>query len=322
MESKVTPLVEGGLMAALTAILSLASIYLPIAGLFIEFFCAVPIVVLTARRGWQTGAAALIVSTLIIFMFTGPFHAVRISLTYGLCGLVLGYCLLRGFGAVKCFVPTLIFSFIGQFVTLSLMAIFLGVDIIGDNQQVIRESFDQSFKVYESMGVDPATIGYSKEMVDGVVQFLTLLTPIIFFFVALINTAASYLLSKWIFKKLRMKFAAPMPPFAQWRFPVSFLYVAAFAILGLYWGETRQIAPLYVICVNAMFFTMLIGLIEGLAVVSFLVEKYKISKWLYKIFCVFAILNYMLFLIVAVTGMFDIVFDYRRRLTTGGESEE
>lgn len=318
MESKVTPLVEGGLMAALTAILSLASIYLPIAGIFIEFFCAVPIVVLTSRRGWQTGLAAVIVSTLIIFMFTGPFHAIRISLAYGLCGLVLGYCLLRGFGAVKCFVPTLIFAFIGQFVTLSLMAIFMGIDVIGDNQQVIRESFDQSFKIYESMGVDPATIGYSKDMVEKIVQMLTLLTPLIFFFVALINTAAGYLLSKWIFKKLRMKFAAPMPDFSQWRFSVSFLYVAAFAILGIYWSETRQIAPLYVICVNVIFFSMILGLIEGLAVISFLVEKYKISKWLYKVFCVFAVMNYMLFLIVAVTGMFDIVFDYRRRLTNGG----
>ena len=318
MESKVTPLVEGGLMAALAAILSLASVYLPVAGILIEFFCAVPIIVLTARRGWQTGAAAVIVSTLIIFMFTGPFHAIRISLSYGLCGLVLGYCLLRGLSAVKCFVPTLIFSFIGQFVTLSLMAIFMEIDVIGENQQVIRESFDQSFKVYESMGVDPATIGYSQEMVEGVIQFLTLLTPIIFFFVALINTAASYLVSKWIFKKLRMKFAEPLPDFAQWRFSNNFLYVAAFAILGLYWGETRQIAPLYVICVNAMFFTMLIGLIEGLAVTAFLVEKYNVSKWLYKVFCVFAVLNYMLFLIVAVTGMFDMVFDYRRRLTNSG----
>ena len=318
MESKVTPLVEGGLMAALAAILSLVSVYLPVAGILIEFFCAVPIIVLTARRGWQTGAAAVIVSTLIIFMFTGPFHAIRISLSYGLCGLVLGYCLLRGLSAVKCFVPTLIFSFIGQFVTLSLMAIFMEIDVIGENQQVIRESFDQSFKVYESMGVDPATIGYSQEMVEGVIQFLTLLTPIIFFFVALINTAASYLVSKWIFKKLRMKFAEPLPDFAQWRFSNNFLYVAAFAILGLYWGETRQIAPLYVICVNAMFFTMLIGLIEGLAVTAFLVEKYNVSKWLYKVFCVFAVLNYMLFLIVAVTGMFDMVFDYRRRLTNSG----
>ena len=322
MESKVTPLVEGGLMAALTAVLSLASIYLPIAGILLEFFCAVPIVVLTSRRGIKTGMAAVIVSTLIIFMFTGPFHAVRIALTHGICGLVLGYCLLKGFGAVKCFVPTLIFSFIGQFVTLSIMAIFLGIDVAGDNQQVIRDSFEQSFKVYESMGIDTAQLGYSKETVESIVQLITLLTPIIFFFVALIDTAGSYLLSKWIFKKLRMKFASPMPPFMQWRFPISFLYVAAFAILGLYWGETRHIAPLYFICVNAMFFTMIIGLIEGLAVASFFVEKYKISKWLYKIFCVFTVLNYMLFLIVAVTGMFDIVFDYRRRLTTGGESEE
>lgn len=314
MNSKAKPLIEGGLLAALTTILSLASIYLPVLGMLIEFFCAVPIVVLTARQGVKIGAAAVFVSTIMLFMFVGPFLAIRITLTFGLCGLVLGQCLRLGFNAVKCFVPTLTVSFVAQLVSLAMLIIFFGIDVVGENQQLIRESFDESFKIYESMGVDPEVINYSKAATESIIQLLTLLLPVILFFTALINAAGSYLLSKMIFRKLNMKFAEPLPPFKQWRFPSDLLYVAAFAAIGIYWGETRQIAMLYYVSANALVLSILIGLVQGLSVVSYVVERYKISKILYGIFCVMVCLNFMLMLMVSITGLFDIAFDYRKRI--------
>ena len=314
MNSKIKPLIEGGLLAALTTILSLASIYLPIIGMLLEFFCAVPIVVLTARQGVKIGAVAVFVSTIMLFMFVGPFLAIRITLSFGLCGLVLGQCLRLGFNAVKCFIPTLAVSFVAQLVSLGMLIVFFGVDVVGENQQLIRESFDESFKIYESMGVDPEVIGYSKAAVESIIQLMTLLLPIILFFTALINAAGSYLLSKMVFRKLHMKFAEPLPPFKKWRFPLEILYVAAFAVIGIYWGETRQFVILYYVSANALVLSILIGLVQGLSVFSYVAEKYKISKILYGIFCVLVCLNFMLMLIVSITGLFDIAFDYRKRL--------
>lgn len=49
MGRNITPTVEGGLLVAMTLIIGLVSVYIPILGTFAEFFCAVPLAVLTAR---------------------------------------------------------------------------------------------------------------------------------------------------------------------------------------------------------------------------------------------------------------------------------
>ncbi len=314
MGSKVTPTVEGGLIAALTVILSLAAIYLPIIGAFVEFFCAIPIVVLTVRQGFKFGASAVAVSFVLLLMFSGPILAVRMTLSFGLCGLVLGQCLNRGLSAVKCFIPVLIMGFFAQIVSVAMLSIISGVDVVEQDMKLVRESFTQSFEIYESMGVDPQVINQTKEIVEPIVQLIAVLTPIILFGVALINTVGTYILSKWIFQKLRMKFAEPMPPFAQWRFSTVFLYIAAFSALGLYWGQTRQISVLYFIAFNALVFAMIVGLTQGLSLLSFLADKYNVSKFVRRIVFVILILNIFFLQVVAVTGLFDMLFDYRKHL--------
>lgn len=314
MNSKVAPLIESGLMAAITAILSMAATYLPVVGMFIEFFCPLPIVVLTVRRGLKFGAAAVVVSFLMLLMFMGPILAVRITMMFGLSGLMLGYCLQRGLSAIKCLIPTVIVAFAAQIVSVLMLTIVLGIDVVGQDVELLRESFNESFQIYESLGVDPATIEQTKLAVEPLIQLIAALTPVFLFLTALLNVIVSYLISKIIFRKLNMKFAESLPPFAQWRFPIAFLYLAAFSALGLYWGETRQIAPLYFISINGIFFAGLIGFIQGLSLLSFVADKYNISKFVRRIVVVILILNLMLLQIVAFTGLFDMIFDYRKHL--------
>ena len=314
MSNKITPLVEGGLLAAITAILGLAATFLPIVGIVIEFFCPIPIVILTVRQGLKFGAAAVVASFLLTLIFTGPALAIRLALTFSLCGLVLGQCLRLKLNAVKCFVPTFIMACAAQIVMLIMFLAIMGVDLIGENMQMIRDSFDESFKFYADMGVDPQLISQSREMVEPIARFIGLLTPIILFSVALINTAGSYALTKWFFRKLNMKFAEPLPPFAQWRFPVAFVYLAAFAGIGIYWGEKLSEGGLYFISMNALFIACIIGLIQGLSLLSFMADKYKVSKLVRRLIFVILILNFFLLQIVAFTGLFDIIFDYRKKL--------
>lgn len=312
MNSKVAPLIESGLMAAITAILGMAATYLPVVGLFVEFLCPLPIVVLTVRRGLKFGAAAAFVSLLMLLMFMGPILAVRITLMFSLCGLMFGYCLSRGLSAVKCLIPTLIMAFAAQVISILMMTIILGVDVIDDEVKIMRESFAQSFQVYESMGVDPASIGYAQDQVEALIQLIAVLTPIILFLTALVNVTVTYLIAKILFRKLNMKFAEPLPSFAQWRFSRAFIYLAAFSALGLYWGETRALPALYFVAMNGLFFAVLIGLVQGISLLSFIADRYNVSKFVRRIIFVILILNFMLAQIVAFTGLFDMIFDYRK----------
>lgn len=314
MNNNVRKLVEGGLLAAVTVILCLGAIYLPVIGVFLEFFCSVPIAVLTVRQGEKIGLASVFVSLILLFIFVGPIMAVRVTLMFGMCGLIFGACLRRGLNATKSFIPLLIMSFVAQIISVVMLSVLLDINFSTENSKVITESLERSLKIYESMGIDTSAMGYSKENIEQLVNLITILTPLILFFVALINAVGTYVVTRIIFRKLRMKFPAPMPPFSQWRFSIFFVYLTIFSGLGLYWGETRQIALLYFVAMNGIFFGAFVGLIQAFALATFIMDHYKLSKILRGIIFFFVIINILLLQVIAIIGLFDILHDYRKSL--------
>lgn len=315
MESKVTPTVEGGLLTAVAVVLGLASVYLPLVGLFIEFFCAVPIVVLTVRQGIAKGALALIASFLILTMFIGPLLAMRIALSFGICGLLLGYCIKKNLSAVKCFVATLITSFFAQVIAIAILTFVMGINLMEIEMSSVKEMFDETFRIYEIAGMDKQVLNQLRGQVDATLAFMKYLMPFLLFLMGLINALACYITSKWVFAKLRMKFVEPMPKFAEWRFPKSILYIVAFSAIGVYWGATREWITLYTISVNIAFVSTGIGFLQGLSVLSATADDFNISKFWRRLFFIVIILNMLLIEIVAFTGLFDMAFDYRKKFS-------
>ena len=315
MNKNITPTVEGGLLTAIAVILGLASIYLPVVGVIVEFFCPAPFVVLTVRRGVKIGIAALFVSFILLTLFTGPILSVRVALTLNFCGVVLGYFIAKNFSTVKCFLATFISAAIAQMLLIIFLATVMDINFAELELSTLKESFDEVFKIYEDAGIEPAVLSEMREQISKVVELMAYLIPIILILIALINSIACYLTSKWIFKKLRMEFVAPLPKFSEWRFPVIFLYISAFAIIGMYWGGTREWNLLFTISINTLIFSMGVGTIQGYSLLSFLADRYNVSKFLRRIIYIFILLNGLLLQILAFTGLFDMMFDYRKKLS-------
>ena len=321
MESKISPTVEGGLLTAITVILGLASTFLPVIGLFLEFFCAVPIVILTVRQGTKKGFLALIASFLILTMFIGPLLSMRIALSFGICGLTLGYCVKKNFSTIKCFLVTFSTAIIAQVIAIAILTFAMGINLMETEIASVRESFEEVFKMYESAGIPQQEIEQIKAQVEPALKTLSYLMPLILTLLALVNSAICYVTSGWIFKKLRMKFIEPLPNFAAWRFPKIFLYIAAFASIGLYWGGTRDWDLIYTISINAAYITGIVFLIQGFSVLSAIADIYNVSTFWRRVFFILIIFNKLLITVVTVTGFMDMIFDFRKS-GKSGESED
>ena len=105
-----------------------------------------------------------------------------------------------------------------------------------------------------------------------------------------------------------------MPSFAEWRFPSLFVYTALVGALGLYWGFTRGWTEIYEISLNLLIVSALIGLVQGFSLLSAIFDRYKISKTMRRFFYVLLVLNMFFLQLVAITGLFDTIFDYRKKL--------
>lgn len=71
-----------------------------------------------------------------------------------------------------------------------------------------------------------------------------------------------------------------LPPFRLWRFPKVFIYIYAFSLIGMYWGDTRSITLLYQIALNTYLCANVLGLVQGLSVIRFF-YKLKIGQLLF-----------------------------------------
>ena len=312
MGRSVTPTIEGGLLVAITVILGLVTVYVPIFGMFVEFFCAVPLAVLTARQGANKGMTALVVTFILLSILISPLMSTRIVLSFGICGVALGHCVRKNFGAVKIFMTTLIVASAAQILSLVLLLVIMDVNFIETQLELVRESFAESFDMYETMGVDQKQIAEARAQVEPALQTLALLVPTFIMLTSLINTLAVWFTSKLIFPKLQMKLPT-FPPFAEWHFPAPFMYIAIIGGLGMYWGFTRGWTQIYEVSLNLAIVAMLVGLIQGLALLSAIFDHYKISKFVRRFLYVLIILNMFLLQLVAITGLFDMLFDYRKK---------
>lgn len=316
MRKSVTPTIEGGLLVAITVILGLVTVYVPLIGMLVEFFCAVPLAVLTTRQGTGKGLTALFVSFLLLAMLISPIPAIRLALGFGVCGVALGWCVRKNFGAVRIFFTVLVVASAAQVFSLGFLIAVMDVNLIDMQIEMLQESFAESFAMYESLGVDPQRISEGKAQVEPALQTLAFLMPTLIMLTALINSVAVWLTAHWIFPKLQLKIPT-LPPFAQWRFPVLFLYTAIIGGLGMYWGVTRGWTEIQEISLNLTVVSMLIGLLQGLALLSAIFDRYKISTFVRRLIYVILILNMFLLQLVAITGLIDMIFDYRKKFFDG-----
>ena len=318
MGKSITPTIEGGLLVAITVIMGLVSVYVPILGMLVEFFCAVPLAVLTARQGAGKGLMALVVTFILLSMLISPVLAMRSTLNFGVCGVALGWGVRKNLSAVKIFLTTLIVASAAQVLTLTLLIIVMDVNFIETQIEMVRESFNESFSMYESMGVDKARINEVKSQVDPALQTLALLMPTVLMLSAIVNSIAVWFTSKLVFPKLQMKIPS-MPPFVEWKFPAPFFYLAIVSGLGIYWSFTRGWTQIQEVSLNLALISMFVGLIQGLSLLSYIFDHYKISKLMRRIFYVILLLNMFFLQLVAITGLVDMLFDYRKRLFKGGD---
>ncbi|MBQ9497373.1 MAG: YybS family protein, partial [Selenomonadaceae bacterium] len=277
MGRNITPTVEGGLLVAMTLIIGLVSVFIPILGTFAEFFCAVPLAVLTARQGAGKGFSALVVTFILLSMLISPILSVRLALSFGVCGVALGWCVRKNFGATKIFLVTLIVASAAQVVTLALLIAVMDINLVDTQVDMVRESFSESFALYESMGVEKERITEAKAQVEPAIQMMVYLMPTILMLTALINAVAVWLTAHWIFPKLQIKIPT-LPAFAEWRFPSLFCYTAIIGGLGMYWGVTRGWTEIYEVTLNLLVVSAIIGLVQGLSLLSAVFDRYKISK--------------------------------------------
>lgn len=309
---RLKPLTESSLLSALTVILALAAVYLPVIGMVAALVWALPIIVLVVRHGLRWGIMAVLVSGIIMALLIEPLLSLRMVISFAPAGLMLGVAFRRQWSGAKTFGSALLVSVVAKLLSLGLLFLVTSVNPLNLELEAMQGGFDQTFAVYEQMGMDPAALEKSREELAQGMEFLKLLLPFVVVIMGLIDTMVGYLVGSRVLRRLGHS-VPELPPFSQWHLPQFFLYLLGFALVGLYWGGTREIKWLYQISMNLNMVAMFAGIIQGLSLMSYVMMRYRVRRVLRLLLYMLVLTGGPLSQILAFTGLFDMIFDYRRR---------
>lgn len=304
---------ESGLLVAITVIMALMAVYMPIAGIAAAMLWPLPIIVLIVRHGIKYGILSIVAASVIMSIVISPMSAVHMAATFGPTSLALGYGFYKKLSAARILFYGLIASLAGTFLTAGLAILITGVNPLAMAEQLesMKEAANSAFAMYGTMGLSAAEIEQSKKEFMTSLEYVTLLLPVVFLLSGMLTAWLNFAVGGKVLRRLGHQ-VSELPPFDEWRLPKFLLYIFAFALVGLYWGSTRQIELLQQISLNAYVFTTLAGFIQGASVLSALLRGH-IRRWLFWAIMMIIFFNGLLSQILAVCGLFDILIDYRNR---------
>ena len=319
VSNRLTPLTESGILAALSVVLGLMAVYLPILGVIAVMVWALPLLIVTVRHGLKYGIAAAVAAMAVLSLFAGPPLAFRLFLAFAPTGVVLGQAIRSGCSGTRTFFYGLAASIGGKLLGFALIFFLMGIDPWQAQLDGLTQAFSTTLSMYEDMGLDAAAVAQSRGEIEAALTMIGKLAPLVVLIMGLSDTVVLFLLGGRILRRLGS--AAPqLPPFGAWRLPVGFLYLFGFSLVGLYWGGTRELPAVYTAALNANMAAMLAGGIQGLSLLSVLLGHFRLGRGVRILIYVFVLFNGLLLQIVAFTGLIDMFFDYRKRFAgrTGG----
>ncbi len=312
MATRVTSMTESGLLAAITVVMALVGVYIPLLGTVAVLMWPLPILVLLVRHGLKWGLMAVFVAGVLTAALVEPAVSLRLALAFAPGGIALGLGFRKNWSSVRTLTTGIVASMAAKLAAFALLFALTGIEPFSTQFDVMENSFDQTIEMYRSMGMSEAQIDEARDNLTQNLSLMRLLLPLVIVIMGLMDTALNYLIGSKVLRRLGHE-VKTLPPFVEWRLPPVFVYVFGFSLIGLYWGTTRGLDLLYQASLNLVMLSTFAGLLQGLSVYAYASRHFHWPKFFSMAFITFVMLNGFLVRLLAFVGLFDMVLDYRTR---------
>lgn len=311
-------IVEGALMAALTAILALAGFYLPFLRFLTNLVWTIPIVIATVRHGLGIGIMSTVVAGFLIFILASPLEALFLVLQFGGLALLYGYAFNKGIKPGITLLAGTGVAIISFLLTFGVSLLISGLNQINFVDQ-LKETIEPTIEMYRSLGLFDkyGTSGLTEEnmrqMLAGFINLLIVLFPALIVTYGIMAAFLNYIIGQKILFKIGIP-VPQLPPFRNWQLPWwtvwGFIGGFGLSLAGSYW----QIKTLTTIGSNIMMVYYPVLFVLGLSVIAYFYHHKLQRAFSYRLLFIFSVFFFFRYvsLLIPIVGLFDLVMNYRR----------
>lgn len=302
-------LTEGAILLAIFAVLLLITIYVPVLGLVVNLFIALPFIMFSAKNDRKSSLVFLIGALLISFI-VGTVFAIPLALSYGLTGIIIGDFIRQKKNRIAGFIAGVIVFLITIVAQYAVSVVLLDMDIIKESIQAFGESLDKSIELLENFGqtLDPTMI----EQFKTSIQMLETLIPSVFvmasFLIVLIIELVSFPIAK--------RFGLDVPrwkPFRELTLPRSLLWYYLLVLLATLLLNPEQGTYWYTALANLSFILQFFMVFQGLSFVYYISYQKGFPRFVPILTTVLMFLLPIVLYIVRILGIIDLGFNLRNR---------
>lgn len=301
-------LVESALLAIIAVIFAIAGIYIPFLS-FLMIFIPVPFIVAAVRHDLKHTLLAVTAASLIIGSLSSPVVGLYIALISGINSSVMGLMIKRGKSVRSILIAGSAASLAATLLTFAVSTVLMGVNTLVEMETLFTEIVEYQKRFLGGMdGQGSVEMIRSLELMKS-----TLLTLIPSSLIAgsVGSTCINYLLTGAILK--RTGFAMePLGPFSRFSLPKNIM-MGLLVIIALSYGVTRlNLVDGQTLFLNVFYLFQMAFLIQGLAVLVFFMDRFRLPKWIRGLLVVLFLFLPTFSIMAAILGIADSLFNFRR----------
>ena len=310
-----TVLLDAGKGVMASAAIGIVIAFMPLLSLVAMPAMPVPAAFVTARRGILAGLAVSFVAGAVCIALTGVYAGLLIWLL-ALTGMGAGAALRCGIREFRLFMLAGGLFFAVLVVWLGALLLISGQGPVQAMQSLADQTAEPSRQVYQAMGMSQQDIDSTIAEAADFATALPYLAPAFLFVAAVFLSGAFVAIGRRVFGR----FGSPFPrdfTFRELKVHWGFAYATIAGLASLIFAYSQDSAAAdaaYLVGMNLLIASGVMFFIQGLAVVSFALWHYKLSRVKRAgIYAVVVVLE-AFFYTTSLLGLFDIWFDFRRRL--------
>lgn len=313
---------EGGILAALTAILGIFY-NVPFVGI-LTMFWAVPIIIVGYRNGFRVSLIAALIAGLLVALIATPLVGLILFATYAIPGATMGYMMRKEYSPnitlLACGLLLSITAILQFALSLELLLGTPVLQVIGNVGRSIDSYFNEIYnqaknatEIYRQLGVSQAEIQEALDRMYQSLMELKQLMPSVFVTAGIMTSYFNFKVAVLVLGRIGYKIQ-DVKKFSELRLSIKYKYIILGATFAVLLMNSYKVEFLYSTYINLWAMLRLFFAVLGISVAVFFIDrfskKYEIPKPVKGILYVFIIM--MTLSILPFIGMFDIAADVRR----------
>ena len=311
--SKTSNITESAMITGILVIIAYLSSFITL----LMFFYPTPAIILGKRKGLKYSILALIASDLIISMLLGVQTGLVFLILYTPLAVALTYGICRDEDANK----TILFGTAAYMISFVLYILFLNFIMSINFIERVAEMYDQSFEMTRGL-FDNIPDQLRTEQFEQYISDIEKIAPMMNYIVTSVFPAvliAASVITSYINYIVASKFAVRFSinvkqheGIGYFSFPRNFMIsMAGLLLLSFLLGLLN--INVEIIQLNLFIIVFIAMLLQGVAVLKFLIDKSKMSKFARNLIFVIIILMSISFSIIyAIIGLVDLTIDLRK----------